>query len=169
MPKMLLFGGVIGIFFLIYIIDKFFSLPGVKVEVTSPPEQPKSIMMPLLIAVAVLGVGYFFYSHPSVLEKVDLTILDLDIQRSPDKGGAVDYYYDTDPANNRYIIGNLQAKQLAQLDRVLDSDQEYGRLDEAALRRVAGNDRQVVEAYYRFLKCSNLMRSSNHVVYPAER
>ena len=74
--------------------------------------------------------------------------------------------YDTDPFNNRFIIGPLSGRQFKQFNAVLKYDQTYGRPNESRLRSLAGNDQQVIEAYYRFLKCKYLMRTSNQVVYP---
>jgi hypothetical protein len=79
--------------------------------------------------------------------------------------------YDTDPSNNRFIIGNLKPAQLKILDRVLMEELQRGqlRLSGSLLRDLARGDQDVINAYDRWRKCCNLMRSSNRVVYPNER
>ena len=78
--------------------------------------------------------------------------------------------YDTDPLNDLYIAGQLDNKQLKQLDEVLKYDKAVGQpLSRTMLNRLSGNDKKIEQAYERFLRCKNLMRSTNKVIYPDER
>ncbi len=84
---------------------------------------------------------------------------------------AVSPIYDTDAKNDRYIKGSLTFEQLRLLDRVLNEEYNYGgkRLPGDRVRQLTKGDRLVGQAYGRWRKCKDLMRSSNHVVYPRER
>lgn len=79
--------------------------------------------------------------------------------------------YDTDPANDRFIKGDLTPKQLKLLDRILDEEQKNNqrRLANDIVKQLAKNDRAVIEAYARWRKCHDLLRSRYQVVYPNQR
>lgn len=79
--------------------------------------------------------------------------------------------YDTDETNDRYIKKDLSLAQMQRLDRVLNEEMRRGggRLAGNRLRELAGGDKAVMAAYGRWRKCVDLMRSSNHVIYPADR
>jgi hypothetical protein len=79
--------------------------------------------------------------------------------------------YDTDEKNDRYIKKDLSLAQLRLLDRALNEEQLRGghRLSGNRLRELVGGDKAVIAAYNRWRKCVDLMRSSNHVIYPRER
>jgi len=79
--------------------------------------------------------------------------------------------YDTDPRNDRYIKGSLTIEQLQTLDRLLNEEYRNGgnRLQGDRVRQLSRGDRLVAQAYGRWRKCHDLMRTSNYVIYPAER
>ncbi len=79
--------------------------------------------------------------------------------------------YDTDPACNRYIKADLSREQLQKLDKILLAEKRnHGeRLPMSQVLAIATNDQAVAEAYMRWRKCADMMRGSNHVVYPDER
>ncbi|MBN2355700.1 hypothetical protein JXO59_06275 [candidate division KSB1 bacterium] len=79
--------------------------------------------------------------------------------------------YDTDSANDRFIKGELGPAQLKALDRILVQEQKNDemRLSNEVARQIAKNDKAVIEAYGRWRKCYDLMRSRHHVVYPNQR
>lgn len=79
--------------------------------------------------------------------------------------------YDTDAQNDRYIKGSLTPMQLRVLDRLLDEEQDYGGrpLPAITIRRLASGDKAVIAAYDRWRTCSEMMRSSNYVIYPRDR
>ncbi len=171
----LLLGALFAFVLLFYILEKFFSSFGAKVEVTNPPYEPKHLM-PWLLGFAFLMIsGYHLLRHPEKLHDL-LNLNENSSEESreyPGSGSGRRYGlgagYDTDPSNNRYIIGGLKNKQLERLDRVLEHDKRNGYLNDTTVERLADSDKDVVQAYYRFLKCKNLMRSTNTVIYPDER
>jgi hypothetical protein len=79
--------------------------------------------------------------------------------------------YDTDPKNDRFIKGKLNPKQMRMLDKVLDEEERNGgmRLSGGQVRELACDEKLVMEAYDRWRRCCNLMRSEYRVVYPSER
>lgn len=79
--------------------------------------------------------------------------------------------YDTDPKNDRFIKGKLNAKQMKVLDKVLQEEERNGgmRLSGGQVRELSGDEKLVIEAYDRWRRCCNLMRSEYRVVYPSER
>ncbi len=78
--------------------------------------------------------------------------------------------YDTDPANDVYIKGGLNEKQLALLDTVLIHELYNGgiRLSGFQLKAIVEDDQQVLAAYSRWRTCKDLMRSNGNVIYPVE-
>ncbi len=175
----LLVGALFAFVLLFYILEKFFSSFGAKVEVTNPPYEPKPLMPWLLLFAFLVISGYYLLRHPEKLRDLRFDLLTVSMNSSEDPreysgSGSSHRYglgagYDTDPSNNRYIIGGLKVQQLKKLDRVLEFDKRNGYLNETTIERLAGSDEEVVQAYYRFLKCKNLMRSTNTVIYPDER
>jgi len=176
---MLLAGALFGFILLFYILEKFFSSFGAKVEVTNPPYEPKPLM-PWLLGFAFLMIsGYYLLSHPEKLRDLRVDLLTLRVNSSEEsreysgsgygRRSGLGAGYDTDPSNNRYIIGGLKDKQLKKLDRLLEFDKRNGYLNDTTVERLADSDEDVVQAYYRFLKSKNLMRSTNTVIYPDER
>ncbi|HPI72561.1 MAG TPA: hypothetical protein PK843_10115 [bacterium] len=175
----LLAAALLAVIFFLYILEKFFSSFGAKVEVTNPPHEPKPLMPWVLGFAFLLFSGYYLLSHPEKLHDLRVDLLSVSMNSSAEPREYLDAGsgrrsglgagYDTDPSNNRYIIGGLKAQQLKKLDRVLEFDKRNGYLNETTLERLADSDEDVVQAYYRFLKCKNLMRSTNTVIYPDER
>ncbi|NLP10569.1 hypothetical protein GX408_09260 [bacterium] len=175
----LLVVALVAVGFFLYMLEKFFNSLGAKVEVTNPPHEPKPLMPWFLLFAFLMIGGYYLLSHPEKLHdlRVDLLTVSMNPSAEPreffDTGSSrrsgLGAGYDTDPSNNRYIIGGLKIQQLKKLDRVLEFDKRNGYLNETTVERLADSDEDVVRAYYRFLKCKNLMRSSNTVIYPDER
>jgi|GEM_PF-3236153 len=81
------------------------------------------------------------------------------------------HFYDTDPQNDAYIKDSLSMNQLVILDQILEYEKEKCglRLTWFSLRRLTGGDQKLTDAYIRWRKCKNLMRSSGRVIYPSER
>jgi hypothetical protein len=79
--------------------------------------------------------------------------------------------YDTDPECNRYIKADLRSEQLQRLDKILLKEKRnHGeRLPMSEVQAMAGYDQTIADAYVRWRKCVDMMRGSNHVVYPDER
>lgn len=79
--------------------------------------------------------------------------------------------YDTDPANDNFIKGDLKIAQLKILDRILAREQKNDemRLSNELVKELSNNDKDVIEAYAKWRKCYDLMRSRHHVVYPNQR
>lgn len=176
---MLLVGALFAVGFFLYMLEKFFNSLGAKVEVTNPPHEPKPLM-PWFLGFALLMIGgYYLLSHPDKLRDLRVDLLTISTNSSaeprefydngPGRRSGLGAGYDTDPSNNRYIIGGLRVQQLKRLDRVLEYDKRNGYLNDTTVERLADSDEDVVQAYYRFLKCKNLMRSTNTVIYPDER
>lgn len=90
---------------------------------------------------------------------------------SPKPAQQTNYVYDTDPRNNEFIKGGLSSQKLAVLDRVLREEKKQGglMLSNTDLNRITRYDQEINEAYGRWIKCKNMMRSSHHVIYPDER
>ena len=89
----------------------------------------------------------------------------------PATGSGSVIIYDTDPENDRYIKGELTGKQLSRFDRILEREKanKGQRLSGVELSELAGDDRELTEAYNRWCSCKDMMRSSSHIVYPSER
>lgn len=172
---MLLAGTLFAVILLFYILDKFFSSFGAKVEMTNPPYEPKPLMPWFLLFALLMIGGYYLLNHPEKLHDLlnTKTNSSAESREFSDSGSGRRYGlgagYDTDPSNNRYIIGGLRVQQQKKLDRVLEFDKRNGYLNETTVERLADSDDDVIQAYYRFLKCKNLMRSTNTVIYPDER
>lgn len=81
------------------------------------------------------------------------------------------YLYDTDFKNDNFIKGPLTDQQLRILDQLLTKEKnDCGlRLSEADLNRISKNNNEINDAYTRWRKCKDMMRSSHHVIYPDER
>jgi hypothetical protein len=79
--------------------------------------------------------------------------------------------YDTDPLNNKYIIGDLKQNELTVLDCILEKERKNGgqKLFKAELYPFCKGDCRIENAYYRWRKCKEFYRSSSKVVYPSER
>ena len=88
-----------------------------------------------------------------------------------DNKSKVSPIYDTDAKNDRYIKKDLSLAQLQRLDRVLIEEERRGgeRVAGNRVRELSGGDKAVIAAYGRWRKCVDLMRSSNHVIYPSDR
>jgi hypothetical protein len=123
------------------------------------PKTPlTSFQIALLFVVAIaLFVVYQKYIAPP------------DGHPATDPGSAM--VYDTDPENDLYIKGELTSKQLTRFDRILEREKENRglRLSGGDLSELAGDDRELIDAYYRWCSCKDMMRSSSHIVYPSER
>ncbi len=118
----------------------------------------------LIIAVA----GYYVYKrYPRVIYR--MRTMDISCLK-PDP--VVQYFeYDTDPSNDSLIKRGLRGEQFRLLDRILDEEERNGgmRLNANTVKKLAREDRAVIEAYERWRRCIMLMRSENHVIYPSER
>ena len=81
------------------------------------------------------------------------------------------FLYDTDPRNNDFIKGNLLPKQLRILDRLLELEKKQCglRLTPQDINKITRYNSEVKEAYDRWRKCKDMMRSYYRVVYPSER
>jgi hypothetical protein len=79
--------------------------------------------------------------------------------------------YDTNPQNDSFIKGTLTAQQLAQFDKILEFEKSQNsmRISQNKLKELAANDLALYEAYNRWRKCMDMMRSTHHTVYPSER
>ncbi len=81
------------------------------------------------------------------------------------------YVYDTDPQNNEFIKGRLTRYQLKQLDTILMVEKKQCglRLSNIDLNALTNRDQALIEAYNRWRKCKDMMRSHHRVIYPDER
>jgi hypothetical protein len=81
------------------------------------------------------------------------------------------YIYDSDIKNDNFIKGSLQNQQLKNLDKILIKEKQKNglRLSDADLNRISRNNNELNDAYFRWRKCRNMMRSLHHVIYPDER
>jgi hypothetical protein len=81
------------------------------------------------------------------------------------------FIYDTDSKNNVYIKTNLHPQLLRTLDKVLEKEKENSglRLTDVDLNKISQYNNEVNEAYNRWRKCKDMMRSNHHVIYPSER
>ena len=81
------------------------------------------------------------------------------------------FVYDTDSKNDVYIKSNLHPQLLRILDRVLEKEKKNSglRLTDVELNKITSYNNEVNEAYNRWRKCKDMMRSSHHVIYPSER
>jgi hypothetical protein len=88
-----------------------------------------------------------------------------------DKQPTVSPIYDTDPKNDGYIKSSMTYEQMALLDHILNEEYRNGgqRIAGDRVRQLARGDKLVIQAYGRWRKCRDLMRSSNHIIYPIER
>ncbi len=120
----------------------------------------------IFLLLLVLGAGYFGYKKYG--SKAGEYLPDA---LKPGLVQSENFVYDTDPKNDRFIKGKLNAKQMRLLDRVLDEEERHGgmRLSGGEVRELAGDEKLVLEAYDRWRRCCNLMRSEDRVVYPSER
>jgi hypothetical protein len=81
------------------------------------------------------------------------------------------FFYDTDRTNDLYIKGTLSVGELARLDAILEHEKASGglRLSHQDLGSLSDNNYALMDAYARWRKCKDLMRTTTHVVYPSER
>ena len=79
--------------------------------------------------------------------------------------------YDTDAKNDKFIKGQLSSQQFNQLDKILELEKSQGglRLSVKDLKRTAGDDMALYEAYSRWRKCKDMMRSKHRTLYPSDR
>ncbi len=79
--------------------------------------------------------------------------------------------YDTDPKNDKFIKGQLSSQQFIQLDKILELENSQGglRLSVKDLKRTANDDMALYEAYSRWRKCKDMMRSKHRTIYPSDR
>ncbi len=79
--------------------------------------------------------------------------------------------YDTQAENDAYIKANLSKKQLSTLDRLLLQEKKDGglRLSTKTLAKMTNGDVELEQAYLRWRKCREMMRSNHHTIYPDER
>lgn len=82
-----------------------------------------------------------------------------------------EYIYDTDPKIDAYIKGSLNLEQLVILDKILEYEKlnSISRISSSELKSLTSNNRALMDAYLRWIECKNLIRNTNHVVYPSER
>jgi hypothetical protein len=83
----------------------------------------------------------------------------------------IKFIYDTYPPNNNYIIGDLDEEELKILDQIIEEEKRLCglRLTIKDLNILSANNSKINDAYYRWRKCKDLMRSSGRVIYPSER
>jgi len=79
--------------------------------------------------------------------------------------------YDTDVKNDKFIKGELGAQQLIKLDKILELEKSSGglRLSVKDLKRMAKDDMALYDAYSRWRKCKDMMRSKHRTIYPSDR
>ena len=118
-----------------------------------------------VLLLAFLAVAYFSYTR--YRHKV-MQYLPSSLQPESNSYRAI---YDTDPQNDRFIKGTLTAAQLSMLDQILNEEERNGgmRIADGLVRKIAREDKAVIEAYDRWRRCGSLMRSENYVVYPSRR
>ena len=115
-----------------------------------------ALLLLVVMAFAVLGMDCF-----DALKK----------KASPAPTTKPNYIYDTDPRNDDFIRGTLSAAKLNILDKVLLKEKKQGglKLSNTELNSITKYDQEIIDAYGRWRKCKNMMRSSHHVIYPDER
>ena len=113
-----------------------------------------AIQIILILAVAIL----IFVIYPQ-------------LNGEKEKPSETNYLYDTDPSCNDYIKGRLEPAKLDKLDKILLAEKKNSglRLSLKELAAMAANDAIVMDAYARWRKCKDMMRSYHRVVYPDER
>jgi hypothetical protein len=81
------------------------------------------------------------------------------------------YIYDTDPSYNQLIKGSLSEEQFPIFDNLLEKEKSQcgEKLPDTDIQWYSNKDQMIIEAYERWRKCKDLMRSRNHTVYPSER
>ena len=81
------------------------------------------------------------------------------------------FLYDTDTQNNAFIKGDLSTEQLKKLDILLEKEKASGgnRLTTKQITRITRHDQELYDAYYRWRRCREMMRSKHRSVYPSER
>jgi len=93
------------------------------------------------------------------------------LQPVQQKGKRGQLIYDTNQQNDKFIKGNLNSQQLAQFDKILELEKAQSgfRLSAKDLKRTAKDDKALYEAYSRWRKCKDMMRSNHRTIYPSER
>ena len=81
------------------------------------------------------------------------------------------YIYDTDTSNNNYIKGTLSEQELDVFDNLLEYERSLcgPKLPREDVEKYSTNDQDIFDAYYRWRRCKELLRSKSHTVYPSER
>ena len=92
-------------------------------------------------------------------------------QQETEHSQSTTFRYDTDSANNAYIVGGLNEKQMTILDEILLFEKKNcgGEIEKSQLNALSKGDSDIIAAYRRWCWCKKLMRSSEHVIYPDER
>jgi hypothetical protein len=116
----------------------------------------------LIVFLAIAYFGYTRYRH-KIMQYIPPSF--------QPEGSSHQVIYDTDPQNDRFIRGTLNGRQLRVLDQVLNEEERNGgmRISNANVRKIALDDKAIIEAYDRWRRCVSLMRSENYVVYPSRR
>jgi len=93
------------------------------------------------------------------------------LQPVQQKGKRGQLIYDTNQQNDKFIKGNLNSQQLVQFDKILELEKAQSgfRLSAKDLKRTAKDDKALYEAYSRWRKCKDMMRSNHRTIYPSER
>ncbi len=122
------------------------------------PEPAKNNNLRIFIIIAVIIAGYYAfqkYLNPS--------------PSATSIAGPV--LYDTNPQNDSFIKGTLTVQQLAKLDKILEFEkaQTGMRLSQERLKELAANDLDLYDAYNRWRRCVDMMRSTHRTIYPSER
>ena len=81
------------------------------------------------------------------------------------------YFYDTNLGYDQTIRKNLSLEQMRVFDSLLrvEATNSGIPLDIECVKRLVSYDRQIIDAYYRWLRIKRLYRSNGHVVYPDDR
>jgi len=124
------------------------------------PEPVKGNSFRIVIFIVLVIAGYYAYqkylkpSSPAAITA---------------PAGAV--IYDTNPQNDSFIKGTLTARQLAQFDKILEFEKSQTgmRITQEQLKELAANDLDLYDAYNRWRRCVDMMRSTHHTIYPSER
>lgn len=127
----------------------------------------KSTSTKIFLLLLLVAAGYWGYKKFGSKGIVDYFSDSL----RPGSSQSEYFVYDTDPKNDRFIKGKLTGRQMKALDKVLNEEERNGgmRLSSSQLRELSGDEKLVIEAYDRWRRCCNLMRSEYQIVYPRER
>ncbi len=99
------------------------------------------------------------------------SVKDIICQSPNEEQSTIVYIYDTDPSYNNIIKGGLGERQFPVFDNLLEKERlECGeKLPDTDVQRYSNGNQMIIEAYLRWRKCKELMRSNTRTIYPSER